>query len=144
MATSQDNAVPALDELTVGDAMHAGVFTCSEDTSLEAAAAMMAVHSIHCVVVLAGPDEETPWGVISDLDLISAAFDRDAGKWSAGEAAGSPAVMIGCDAPLCRAAQLMREYGISHLVVVDVDARTPLGVISTLDLARAIAEDRKV
>ena len=47
--------------------------------------------------------------------------------------------MIGADAPLRRAAQLMREYGIAHLVVVDADARTPLGVISTLDIARVIA-----
>ena len=46
---------------------------------------------------------------------------------------------IESDAPLRRAAQLMREYGIAHLVAVDPDAGTPLGVISTLDLARIIA-----
>ena len=74
-----------------------------------------------------------------DLDLISAAFDHDVGDWKAGEAAGTPAVTIESDAPLRRAAQLMREYGIAHLVVVDPDAGTPLGVISTLDLARIIA-----
>jgi CBS domain-containing protein len=129
-----------LDELTVADAMHAGVFTCAEDTSLEAAAAMMAGHSIHCVVVLEGPDEEKPWGVISDLDLVSAAFDSEAREWKAGEAAASPAVTIGSDETLRRAAQLMREYGIAHLVAVDSDSSMPLGVISTLDLARAIAE----
>ena len=130
---------PTLEQLTVADAMHAGVFTCPEDASLEVAAAMMASHSIHCVVVLEGPDDEKPWGVISDLDLVSAAFDHDAGQWKAGEAAGSPAVMIGADAPLRRAAQLMREYGIAHLVVVDPERGSPLGVVSTLDLARIIA-----
>lgn len=50
---------------------------------------------------------------------------------------------IEADAPLRRAAQLMREYGISHLVVVDPGAQTPLGVISTLDLARVIAESQE-
>jgi CBS domain-containing protein len=139
MTTSQEPARTTLETLTVRDAMHAGVFTCAEDASLDMAAAMMARYSIHCVVVLEGPDDEKPWGVISDLDLISAAFDHDTTAWKAGAAAGSPAVMIGVDAPLRRAAQLMREYGIAHLVVVDADAQTPLGVISTLDLARVIA-----
>jgi CBS domain-containing protein len=143
MTTSQDITSTTLEELTVADAMHAGVFTCSEDASLETAAAMMASRSIHCVVVLEGPDEEKPWGVISDLDLVSAAFARDAREWKAGEAAGSPTVTIGSDQPLCRAAQLMREYGITHLVAVDPDTSMPLGVISTLDLARVIAESRK-
>jgi CBS domain-containing protein len=143
MTTSQQLQPPALDELTVADAMHAGVFTCSEDASLETAAAIMAAHSIHSVVVLEGPDEEKPWGVISDLDLVSAAFARDAREWKAGEAAGSPAVTIASDEPLRRAAQLMREYGIAHLVAVDPDSSMPLGVISTLDLARVIAENRE-
>lgn len=139
MTTIQDQNEAILEQLTVADAMHAGVLTCPEDASLAAAAATMARYSIHCVVVLEGPDDEKPWGVIWDLDLVSAAFDHDADDWKAGEAAGTPAVTIGSDAPLRRAAQLMREYGIAHLVVVDSDAGTPLGVISTLDLARIIA-----
>jgi CBS domain-containing protein len=93
--------------------------------------------------VLEGPDEEKPWGVISDLDLVSAAFHRDAGEWMAGEAAGSPAVTVGSDQPLRRAAQLMREYGIAHLVAVDPQTSLPLGVISTLDLVRVIAGSRE-
>jgi len=139
MTTIQDHNEATLEQLTVADAMHAGVLTCAEDASLAAAASVMARYSIHCVVVLEGPEDEKPWGVISDLDLVSAAFDHDAGEWKAGEAAGTPAVMIDADAPLRRAAQLMREYGIAHLVVVDPQAQTPLGVISTLDLARVIA-----
>jgi CBS domain-containing protein len=139
MTTSTDLSPADLELVKVEDAMHAGVFTCPADAPLELAAAIMAKYSIHCVVVLEGPDEEQPWGVISDLDLVSAAFDHDAADWKAGEAAGSPAVMIGVDAPLRRAAQLMREYGIAHLVAVDPDTGAPLGVISTLDLARVIA-----
>src|SRR6188508_945938 len=132
-------SAPALEQVTVEQAMHAGVFTCAEDASLEAAAALMARYSIHCVIVLEGPDDEKPWGIVSDLDLVSSAFGHDAAAWTAGTAAGTPAVTIEADAPLRRAAQLMREYGISHLVVVDPGAQTPLGVISTLDLARVIA-----
>jgi CBS domain-containing protein len=143
MTTTQDQTQETLERLKVADAMHAGVLTCAEDASLADAAAIMAAYSIHCVVVLDSPDDEKPWGVISDLDLVSAAFDHDAGDWKAGEAAGTPAVMIESDAPLRRAAQLMREYGITHLVVVDSEAQTPLGVISTLDLARVVAGNRE-
>ena len=53
MTIPQDVARTSFDGLTVGDAMHAGVFTCAEDASLETAAAMMAGRSIHCVVVAA-------------------------------------------------------------------------------------------
>ena len=142
MSRFQDLERTTLDDLTVVDAMHAGVFTCREDASLETAAATMAAHSIHCVVVMEGPDDEKPWGVISDLDLVSAAFDHDAGEWKAGEAAASPAVTIRTDQPLRRAAQLMREYGIAHLVAVDPETNMPLGVISPLDLARVLADQR--
>jgi CBS domain-containing protein len=33
----------------------------------------------------------------------------------------------------------MAQYGIAHLAVTDPDSRRPIGVISTLDIARAIA-----
>ncbi len=46
---------------------------------------------------------------------------------------------VSSDDTLTRAAQLMREYGTSHLVVVDPESATPLGVLSTLDLARVLA-----
>jgi len=41
--------------------------------------------------------------------------------------------------PLARAAQLMAEHGSSHLVVVAAGRRRPVGVISTLDVARCLA-----
>jgi CBS domain-containing protein len=33
----------------------------------------------------------------------------------------------------------MAQYGIAHLAVTDTSSRLPIGVISTLDIARAIA-----
>ena len=38
------------------------------------------------------------------------------------------------------AAQLMTEYATSHLVVVEPDTDHPVGVLSTLDIARAISK----
>lgn len=66
-------------------------------------------------------------------------FDLDIDVRTAGEAAGSPIVTASPDDPLDRAAQLMREYSTSHLVVVDPVTDRPTGIISTLDVAAAVA-----
>ena len=46
---------------------------------------------------------------------------------------------VATDAPLARAAELMAEHGISHLAVVDPVSKRPVGILSTLDIARSIA-----
>jgi CBS domain-containing protein len=38
-----------------------------------------------------------------------------------------------------RAAQLMNEHEITHLVVVDPSTKDPVGVLSTLDIAGVVA-----
>jgi CBS domain-containing protein len=129
----------ATDRLTVADAMHRGVVTCSAETPLSKVAQMMVGHRIHCVVVQSR-DEQGPalWGVVSDLDLVSAvAYEQD-GETAAGKVAGTPAVTVDVREPLQRAAQLMAEHAVTHLVVVK--GERPVGVISTLDLARMLAD----
>jgi CBS domain-containing protein len=79
------------------------------------------------------------WGVVSDLDLVAAASVRDVDEQTAAGTAATPVVMIGPDETLLRAAQLMTEYATDHLVVDDPGSGTPVGVLSTLDLARAVA-----
>jgi CBS domain-containing protein len=77
-----------------------------------------------------------PWGVISDLDLV-AAIDSGA---NAGAIAASPVVTVTPDDTVRHAAQLMREHSTAHLIVVaDAGSPLPIGVISSLDIARAIA-----
>jgi CBS domain-containing protein len=133
-------ATRSLAEIQVGEAMHPGIFVCPPETPLRAVARMMATYRIHCVVVLAGveqtDDERVPWGVVSDLDLASAAGD-DVDERTAGGTAATPLVTVTADESLERAAQLMTEYQTAHLVVVDASGR-PNGVLSTLDLARLL------
>ncbi len=50
-----------------------------------------------------------------------------------------PAVTIAPSESLDVAAQLMARTGVAHLVVVDPVERRPVGVLSTLDLAGALA-----
>jgi CBS domain-containing protein len=53
-------------------------------------------------------------------------------------------VTIRADRPIGEAAGLMAQHGIAHLAVVDPHSRRPIGVVSTLDLARAIAAEHGV
>jgi CBS domain-containing protein len=39
---------------------------------------------------------------------------------------------------LLRAAQLMTEHATAHLIVVDPESGRPVGVLSTLDVARSL------
>jgi CBS domain-containing protein len=51
----------------------------------------------------------------------------------------TPAVTIAPDEQLERAAALMTRHGVAHLVVVDRVEQRPVGVVSSLDLAAALA-----
>jgi CBS domain-containing protein len=134
---------PRLDRLAVTDAMHAGVETCPTHTPLRTVARMMAEHRIHAVVVF---DEESDdiggaelWGVVSDLDLVKAASAGEIADRTAGGTAVTPIVMVDEHDTLAHAVQLMSEHEITHLVVVDPKTERPVGIVSTLDVARALA-----
>ena len=129
----------SLDSIRVADAMHRGVITCRPDTSLHTVARIMAAHRIHAVVVAPGPDWEE-WGLVSDLDLAGAAVDGLLDVVAAGRVVSTPNVFVRPDDMLARVAQLMRDYGTHHLVVLDRRWNRPIGIVSTLDLADALAE----
>lgn len=133
-------APPVTQTIRVRDAMHDGVLTCGRDESLSAVARLMAEHRIHSIVVTnAGHAAPALWGVVSDLDLVAAASVRNLDEQTAGVAAATPAVLITPDDTLQRAAQLMVEHALTHLVVVS--GGRPVGVLSTLDVATALAQD---
>ena len=130
---------PLLASLTVADAMHRGIVTCSPLDDLREVATALAENAIHCVVVIdAGPqgeDDDRLWGVVSDIDLMRGL--RSAVRLDAGNLAALEIMTVAPDDSLDRAAQLMSEHEIAHLVVIADDR--PVGVISTLDIARAAA-----
>lgn len=123
---------------TVGDAMTPGILTCLPSTPLRTVARMMATHRVHAIVVFGNEDVLLPWGVISDLDLVGA-IGSDA---PARTVAASPVVTVTVHDTLTHAAQLMREHSTSHLLVIaDESSQLPIGVLSTLDIARAFAAE---
>ena len=132
---------------TVADAMSPGVISCPPETPLRIVARMMATFNVHCIFVFEHRDEDDEdfqlWGVVSDLDLVAASRTDVDGR-TAGASAVTPLVAVPSSAPLETAARLMSEHGTAHLAVVDPKSERPVGVISTLDLARALAAETGV
>lgn len=139
--TPQSLPVP-FESATVADAMSPGVISCPPETPLRVVARMMSTFNVHSVFVFEHQDEDDEdfqlWGVVSDLDLV-AAGRLDVDERTAGGSAVTPLVSVAADEPLVRAAELMAEQGTAHLAVLDPKSKRPLGVISTLDIARSIA-----
>lgn len=127
---------PSFAHARVADAMRIGVISCPPDASMKDVARIMATDHIHAVVVR-GLADGPAWGVVTDQDLLSTAVgaaDRLAGSCASGEL-----VTVTPDERVEAAADLMRRHAVSHLMVVDPERNQPLGVISTLDLARIVA-----
>jgi CBS domain-containing protein len=128
-------------ELRVADAMHLGMVSCPADSPLHTVARMMATYRVHAVFVhnrIDDPASVESWGVVTDRDLLLAALtgelDTDAGR-----VAAAPVLAVTPTEPLGQAMQLMQEHEVAHLVVVDGTSGRPEGVLSTLDVASALA-----
>jgi CBS domain-containing protein len=137
----QELPVP-FETAAVGDAMSHGVISCPPETSLRAVAKAMAAHGVHAIFVLEHADEDDEasqlWAVVSDLDLVAAA-GLDLDTLTAAKTAVTPLVSVAADRSIVDAGSLMAQFGIAHLAVTDPASSRPVGVISTLDIARAVA-----
>ena len=127
---------------TVAEAMSRGVIHCAPETPLRTVARMMATYGVHAIYVFDGGDEADEavelWGLVSDLDVAAAACGDIDGRTAAGSAV-KPLVTVTSDKPLADAAELMSLKGMAHVAVLDPVTRRPIGVVSTLDVARAVA-----
>lgn len=131
---------PVLERKLVSEAMHPGVITCHPGSTLRDVARMMGNVGIHAVVVWGDEedDSEGAWGIVSDLDLVTAAARGEELARSAVGAAKTEVVTVRAGATLLEAAQLMEGHRVAHLVVLADTHERPVGVLSTLDLARAL------
>jgi CBS domain-containing protein len=117
----------------VRGAMQLGLFECTPDAELRSVARLMAEKTIHCVVV-AGDR----WGIVSDLDLMRA-LGPGLEELTAGDVAATDVVVVKPDDSIEHAAQLMAEHDTAHLIVASPETGRPVGVVSSLDIARALA-----
>jgi CBS domain-containing protein len=121
---------------TVAAVMHPGVVTCLPDNGLEPVAGTMADLRIHCVAVAGAGDGHFVWGLVTDMDLLHAAYRGE--PVTVGEIAASSPLAVPADTELDRAAALMADHETAHVVGVDRGGR-PAGVVSTLDVLRIVA-----
>jgi CBS domain-containing protein len=122
--------------IRVADCMHHGILSCTADAPLAQVATIMSEQHVHAVAVT-NSDGGRPVGVVSDLDVVAAAAAGS--DPSALQAAATEALTVSADESLHRAAQLMSEHGVAHLIVVDAASGYPVGVLSTLDIVAVYA-----
>jgi CBS domain-containing protein len=138
---SASGVTTALAETRVSEAMHEGVFTCFADTPLPSVASLMSEERIHAVVVsgVAADSlaERHTWGIVSDLDLLRAAL-AGSGHLTAAKVAAMEFLTVDANETVERAAQLMTEHEVTHLVALDPQTGHAVGVLSTHDIARVI------
>jgi CBS domain-containing protein len=135
------NPSTSLQAVPVESVMHVGFFSCPLDTPLRSVARLMAERHVHCVVGFgeASDGESRLWGVVSDVDVVTALAAGD-GFATAREIASTEVVTIQPQESVLAAAELMRDHEVSHLLVVDRGTDRPIGIISTLDVL-ALAGD---
>ena len=142
VTTRGSDRLPAPIHARVADVMHLGVISCSPETDLVTVARRKATHHIHAVVVSgiarARTGEHLTWGLVSDLDVVGAAQDPFETA-VAGDLAATELIVVEPQEPLLRAAQLMAEHQLAHLLVVSPKNGSPVGMISTLDIAGCVA-----
>jgi CBS domain-containing protein len=129
--------------LTVRDVMHPGIVSCAGDAGAAEVARMMADRDVHCIAVVGsapdGSGVRRVWGIVSDLDVLSA-LTRGGGSATAAELASEPVITVRPTLSLDEAVEAMVRYGAHHVVVTDPQRHTPLGVLSTLDVAAVLGD----
>ena len=121
---------------SVLNAVQLGLIECPADATVVSIARTMAEHTVHCVIVRG--IERGGWGIVSDLDLM-AAMRPELAEATAGQLAATDVVIVELNDTLEHAAQLMAEHQTAHVVVVDRATGEPVGILSTIDVARFAA-----
>jgi predicted transcriptional regulator len=136
MTTATNIRATATSTVAVSEVMHAGFVGCAFETPLTTVAQLMAEHRVHCIVGFGDvtEDDTSVWGLVSDIDVVSALATGER-TLTAGQIAATEVVTVKPFDSIRHAAQLMRDHGVSHLLVADPRWDRPLGVVSTLDIA---------
>ena len=129
---------------TVGDLMALEPIVVRADAPLTEAAKLLERHHISGLPVVDGAGSLV--GVISQTDLLRARSTEHLwANWPGlvvRHLMSSPAITVHRDTTISEAARLMEGQQIHRLVVVsDTDELLPIGVLSTSDIVRLIAEE---
>ena len=134
--TNHRNSTFTLSHARVGDCMHSGILSCALDATLADVAEIMSANRVHAVAVT-DHGSTRPVGFVSDLDVVTAVASGT--DLSASQVAATQPLAVSEGEPLERAAQLMSEHALTHLIVLDAAGGYPVGVLSALDIAAVYA-----
>ena len=127
---------------TVGELMSIEPVTIEVDEPIASAELLMSSRGITGLPVVDHVGRLQ--GVLSQTDIVRAhASGQPLASWpglAVRHLMTSPALTIRLDESLLTAARMMEQHHIHRLVVVAPDGEHPIGVISTIDLVRALAE----
>ena len=137
---SDHHAIPTVEQVMTPDPI-----TIRADEPLSSAARLLEEHEISGVPVV---DENGGLvGVLSESDLVRArATDNLWSRWpglSVRHLMHTPVLTADRSMSLEEAAVLMERAHVHRLVVVGDDQQTPVGIISTSDLVRAMVGERE-
>ncbi len=126
------------EEPTVRDIMVKAVMAVELNTNTKDCAKAMAKRGVSCAVITQGG---TAIGIVTERDLVSKvmADALDPTKVLVRDIMSTPLITVNPDAPLTTAAELMAQYRIRRLVVVESGGALA-GIVTTGDIARSLAE----
>ena len=119
-------------------AMSKAVMAVELNTSAKDCARAMAKRGVSCAVITQGG---TAVGIVTERDLVSKVMAEsiDAKNVLVRDIMSTPLITVSPDAPIAGAAELMTQYRVRRLVVVD-SSGSLAGIITTGDIARSLAE----
>jgi len=125
-------------EQKVADVMNKSVMSVELNTNAKECSKAMAKRGVSCAVVT---QSGSAVGIITERDLVSKVLAEsiDARSVLVRDIMSTPLITIGPDARLTNAAELMAQYRIRRLVVVDTTGSL-VGIVTTGDIARTLAE----
>jgi len=135
---------PPFEQATVADVMHRGILSCAPGTPVAELAELFALHRVHCLLVEGverdgAGTERLVFRILDDLDLVRALAADGRRDRCAADVATSTAIVLSASDGLVDVARLMLEHGVTHAVVASERDERPVGVVSALDLAGAMA-----
>lgn len=125
-------------EPTVSKVMSKVVMAVELNSNARDCAKEMAKKGVSCAVITQGGSAV---GIVTERDLVSKVLAEtiDPKNVLVRDIMSTPLITISPNAPLTEAAELMAQYRVRRLVVVDQNG-TLSGIITTGDIARSLAE----
>lgn len=128
---------------TVGELMTPDPVRIQSNAPLTQAARLLDQHHIHGLPVV--DDSGVLVGVVSQTDMLRARTTEHLwASWRGLQVRhlmSAPALTVSADTSVTDAASRMEEYQVHRLVVVGPDGVSPIGIVSTTDLVRAMVAE---